>query len=107
MGSVKYREAHGNLGPASDVGGRMNGVYDGPYGECSEQMYKLWQLLKAKGITLYNGFPDGWFFFDVNHVRYEVTDCDGCLRMVWTKRYDRDVTPCIAVEIATSRAVLD
>lgn len=85
----------------------MNSFYNGPHGECSEQMYKLWQLLKAKGITLYNGFPKGWFFFDVGHVRYEVTDGEKGLRMVWTKRYDRNVTPYIAVEIATSKAVLD
>lgn len=85
----------------------MNGFYNGPHGECSEQMYKLWQLLKAKGITMYNGFPNGWFFFEVNGVRYEVTDSEMGLRMVWTKRYDRNVTPYIAVEIATSRAVLD
>lgn len=85
----------------------MNGCYNGPHGECSEQMYKLWQLLKAKGITMYNEFPNGWFFFEVNGVRYEVTDSEMGLRMVWTKRYDRNVTPYIAVEIATSRAVLD
>lgn len=85
----------------------MNSFYNGPHGECSEQMYKLWQLLKAKGITMYNGFPNGWFFFEVNGVRYEVTDSEMGLRMVWTKRYDRNVTPYIAVEIATSRAVLD
>lgn len=85
----------------------MNSFYNGPHGECSEQMYKLWQLLKAKGITMYNGFPNGWFFFDANGVRYEVTDSEMGLRMVWTKRYDRNVTPYIAVEIATSRAVLD
>ena len=85
----------------------MNGFYNGPHGECSEQMYKLWQLLKAKGITMYNGFPNGWFFFDVNGVRYEVTDSERGLRMVWTKRHDRNVTPYIAVEIATARAVLD
>ena len=85
----------------------MNGGYNGPHGECSEQMYKLWQLLKAKGITLYNGFPNGWFFFDVGHVRYDVTDSDKGLRMVWTKKYDRNVTPYIAVEIATAKAVLD
>ena len=42
----------------------MNDFYNGPHGECSEQMYKLWQLLNAKGITLYNGFlPKGAFFF--------------------------------------------
>jgi hypothetical protein len=70
-------------------------------------MYKLYQLLKAKGITLYNGFPDGWFFFDVNGVRYEVTDSENGLRMVWTKRYDRKVTPYGAVDIATAKAVLD
>lgn len=85
----------------------MNGFYNGPHGECNEQMYKLYQLLKAKGITMYNGFPDGWFFFDVNGVRYEVTDSEMGLRMVWTKRYDRNVTPYIAVEIATAKAVLD
>lgn len=85
----------------------MNGFYNGPHGECSEQMYKLWQLLKAKGITMYNGFPNGWFFFDVNGVRYEVTDSEMGLRMVWTKSYDRNVTPYIAVEIATAKAVLD
>lgn len=85
----------------------MNSFYNGPHGECSEQMYKLWQLLKAKGITMYNGFPNGWFFFEVNGVRYEVTDSEMGLRMVWTKRYDRNVTPYIAVEIATAKAVLD
>lgn len=85
----------------------MNGCYNGPRGECSEQMYKLYQLLKAKGITMYNGFLKGWFFFEVNGVRYEVTDSEMGLRMVWTKRYDRNVTPYIAVEIATAKAVLD
>ena len=85
----------------------MNSFYNGPHGECSEQMYKLWQLLKAKGITMYNGFPNGWFFFEVNGVRYEVTDSEMGLRMVWTKRYDSNVTPYIAVEIATAKAVLD
>lgn len=85
----------------------MNEFYNGPYGECSEQMYKLYQLLKAKGITLYNGFPNGWFFFDVGHVHYEVADSEDGLRMVWTKRYDRKVTPYGAVDIATAKAVLD
>ena len=53
----------------------MSGFYNGPHGECSEQMYKLYQLLKAKGITLYNGFlPEGSFFFAIGNDRYTVWD---------------------------------
>ncbi len=89
----------------------MNGCYNGPRGECSEQMYKLYQLLKAKGITLYNGFlPKGSFFFEMGNDRYTVWDePDGKgLHMVWTKRYERDHrSPYQLVEVATARAVLD
>jgi len=85
----------------------MNSCDGGPHGECSEQMYKLYQLLKARGITLYNHFLEGWFFFDYEGIRYEVKDGKDGLRMVWTKNYSRRVTPYTAVEIATVKAVLD
>lgn len=89
----------------------MSGFYNGPHGECSEQMYKLYQLLKAKGITLYNGFlPEGSFFFAIGNDRYTVWDePDGNgLHMVWTVRYERDHrSPYQLVEVATASAVLD
>jgi hypothetical protein len=56
-------------------------------------MYKLYQLLKAKGITLYNGFlPKDSFFFEIGDDRYTVWDePDGKgLHMVWTKRHECD-----------------
>lgn len=89
----------------------MNEFYDGPHGECSEQMYKLNQLLKAKGITMHNHFmPDAGFFFDDGNTRYYVKDePDGKgIQMTWIKEYERHhASPYQVVEIATARAVLD
>jgi hypothetical protein len=72
------------------LGESIDSFYDGLTGECSEQMHKLYRLLKARGITLYNGIPEGWFFFDVGNAHYEVTDSEKGLRIVCTKGYDCD-----------------
>lgn len=90
----------------------MRECHEGPHGECSEQMYKLWQLLDASGITLYNGFlPQGSFFFEIGDVRYTVWDEEdgNGLHMVYSIRCERDHrNPYQLIETAflASRAVL-